>query len=47
MFKPPNPPKGRLNMKELEKTISVCPSCFQEGIIQKIDAKIIEEDEKV
>ena len=34
-------------MKELEKTISVCPSCFQEGKIHKIDAKIIEEDNKV
>ena len=34
-------------MKELEKTSSVCPACFQEGKIQKIDAKIIEEDEKV
>jgi len=34
-------------MKELEKTTSVCPACFQEGKIQKIDAKIIEEDGKV
>ncbi|MCJ7697871.1 MAG: hypothetical protein MUO73_06035 [Thermoplasmata archaeon] len=34
-------------MKELEKTSSVCPACFQEGKIHKIDAKIIEEDGKV
>ncbi len=34
-------------MKELEKTSSVCPACFQEGKIQKIDAKIIEQDGKV
>jgi len=34
-------------MKELEKTSSVCPACYQEGKIQKIDAKIIEEDGKV
>lgn len=34
-------------MKELEKTASVCPACFQEGKIQRIDAKIIEEDGKV
>ena len=34
-------------MKELEKTSSVCPACYQEGTIKKIDAKIIEEDGKV
>jgi uncharacterized radical SAM superfamily Fe-S cluster-containing enzyme len=34
-------------MKELEKTASVCPACFQEGKIHKIDAKIIEDDGKV
>jgi len=34
-------------MKELEKTNSVCPACYQEGNIKKIDAKIIEEDGKV
>jgi len=34
-------------MKELENTSSVCPACFKEGIINKIDAKIIEEDGKV
>jgi hypothetical protein len=34
-------------MNELEKTSSVCPACFQEGKINKIDAKIIEEDGKV
>ena len=34
-------------MEELEKIKSVCPACYQEGKIQKIDAKIIEEDGKV
>jgi len=34
-------------MNELEQTSSVCPACFQEGKIKKIDAKIIEEDGKV
>jgi len=34
-------------MKELEKTSSVCPGCFKEGKINKIDAKIIEEDGKI
>ncbi|KYK21211.1 hypothetical protein AYK25_08445 [Thermoplasmatales archaeon SM1-50] len=34
-------------MKELEKTSSVCPACFQEGKIHRIDAKIIEDDGKV
>ena len=34
-------------MKELEKTYSVCPVCFFEGKIQKIDASIIEEEEKI
>jgi len=34
-------------MKELEKTSSVCPACYQEGKINKIDAKIVEEDGKV
>ncbi len=34
-------------MEELEKTSSVCPACYQEGILNKIDAKIIEEDNKV
>ena len=34
-------------MKELEKTASVCPACYQEGKIQKIDARIVEEDGKV
>ena len=38
--------EGKL-MKVLEETESVCPACFQEGKIQKIDAKIIEEDGKV
>ena len=28
-------------MKELEKTISICPACYQEGFINKINAKII------
>jgi uncharacterized radical SAM superfamily Fe-S cluster-containing enzyme len=34
-------------MKELENIKSVCPACFQERKIQKIDAKVIEEDGKV
>ncbi len=34
-------------MKELEKTSSVCPACYQEGKIHKIPALIIEEDGKV
>ncbi|MEA3457680.1 MAG: radical SAM protein [Candidatus Thermoplasmatota archaeon] len=34
-------------MKELEKTESICPACYQEGKIQKIDAKIVEENGKV
>ena len=34
-------------MKELENIESVCPACYQEGKIRKIDAKIIEENEKV
>ena len=34
-------------MKELQKIESVCPACYKEGKIQKIDAKIVEEDGKV
>lgn len=34
-------------MKELEKTASVCPACYKEGKIVKIDAKIVEENGKV
>jgi 7,8-dihydro-6-hydroxymethylpterin dimethyltransferase len=34
-------------MNELEKTYSVCPLCFQDGKIQKINASIIESDEKI
>jgi len=34
-------------MKELEKIESVCPTCYQKGTINKIDAKIIEENGKV
>jgi uncharacterized radical SAM superfamily Fe-S cluster-containing enzyme len=34
-------------MKELENISSVCPACFQEEKIHKINAKVIEEDEKV
>ena len=34
-------------MKELENTSSVCPLCFLEGKIQKINASIIEDEEKV
>jgi uncharacterized radical SAM superfamily Fe-S cluster-containing enzyme len=34
-------------MKELEKIKSVCPICYQKGKIEKIDAKVVEEDGKV
>jgi len=34
-------------MKELEKTFSVCPACFQKGKVHKINAKIVEDDGKV
>jgi uncharacterized radical SAM superfamily Fe-S cluster-containing enzyme len=34
-------------MKELEKIISVCPACYQEGKIQKIDAQVVEDDGKI
>jgi hypothetical protein len=34
-------------MKVLEKTASVCPACFQEGIIKKIDAEIVEDNDKI
>jgi len=34
-------------MIELEKTSSVCPACFQEGTIKKINASIVEQDGKV
>jgi len=34
-------------MKELEKIVSVCPGCYQEGKIQKIDAQVVEDDEKI
>ncbi len=34
-------------MKELNKIESVCPACYQEGKVQKIDASIIEDDGKV
>jgi uncharacterized radical SAM superfamily Fe-S cluster-containing enzyme len=34
-------------MKVLEKTSSICPACYKEGKIEKIDAEIIEEDGKV
>jgi len=36
-----------MDMKELEKIISVCPTCYQEGKIHKIDAKVVEENGKV
>jgi len=35
------------NMKKLEEIESICPACYQKGIIKKIDAKIIEEKGKV
>jgi uncharacterized radical SAM superfamily Fe-S cluster-containing enzyme len=34
-------------MKILEKTESICPTCFHEGKLRKIDADIIEDNEKV
>ncbi len=34
-------------MKELEKTTSICPACYQDGNINKIDAKIVEDNKKV
>lgn len=34
-------------MNYLEKTCSICPVCFNEGKIQKIDANIIEDEDKV
>ena len=34
-------------MKELENIKSVCPACYQEGKINKIDAKVVEEGGKV
>lgn len=34
-------------MKELEKTQSVCPECFKEEKIKKIDARIVEEEGKI
>ena len=34
-------------MTVLEKTTSICPTCYNEGIIKKIDAEIVEEDGKV
>jgi 7,8-dihydro-6-hydroxymethylpterin dimethyltransferase len=34
-------------MQILEKTESICPACFYEGKIKKIDAIILEEDDKI
>ena len=34
-------------MNVLEKTISVCPACYKEGTIKKVDAEIIEDAGKV
>jgi uncharacterized radical SAM superfamily Fe-S cluster-containing enzyme len=34
-------------MKELEKIKSICPSCYQQGLIETIDAKVIEDKGKV
>ena len=34
-------------MKELEKTESICPACYQKGRICKIDASIVEDNGKV
>jgi 7,8-dihydro-6-hydroxymethylpterin dimethyltransferase len=34
-------------MQILNKTESICPACYYEGILKKIDANIIEDDEKI
>ncbi|UCB58031.1 MAG: radical SAM protein [Thermoplasmatales archaeon] len=34
-------------MVELEKTSSICPACYQDGTIKKIDASIVKESGKV
>lgn len=34
-------------MVELEKTSSICPACYQDGTIKKIDASIVKENGKV
>jgi uncharacterized radical SAM superfamily Fe-S cluster-containing enzyme len=34
-------------MKELEKIKSICPSCYQQGLIETIDAKVVEDKGKV
>lgn len=34
-------------MKEIEKTKSICPECFKEEKMNKIDAQIVEEDGKI
>lgn len=34
-------------MEVLEKTTSICPACYQDGVIQSIAADIVEEDGKV
>lgn len=34
-------------MKELEEIQSICPACYRDGNVKKINAKIIEEDGKV
>lgn len=34
-------------MKKLENTESICPNCFKEGKLQKINANIIEDDERI
>ena len=47
MFRQSHSTRVGIDMKELEKTSSVCPACFQQGKIRKIDAKIVEENGKV
>jgi len=34
-------------MQILEQTKSICPTCFYQGLINKIDASIIEDDGKI
>jgi len=34
-------------MQILDKTISICPTCFYQGLINKVEANIIEDDGKI
>ncbi len=39
--------KTNKTTRELEHIISICPACYQQGLIKKIDANIVEEDGKI